>query len=289
MSKTVFGARTLPAARQQPNSSTSARPVAELRAMCYGVKARTEMSLRIAKSRGNAAAAERLAQLLSPFPEFDLHFANAFDHPRLVLYTGDAPQEPQLFTWGLVPGWVKDAAQRDQLWNRTLNARGESLFEKPAFRGAAKQRRALVFIEGFYEHFHFGKKAYPYFIHLKDRPQFALATLWEEWREPEGGLLRTFSIVTTEANELMRRIHNKPGSEGPRMPLILAEGEEEHWLDNTAIRDEASLKPLLKPFPAEAMQAHAVRPLLGREGMGNRSGASEAFEYPELLLAGPLA
>lgn len=259
--------------------------------MCYGVKARTEMSLRIAKSRGDAAAAERLAQLLSPFPEFDLHFANAFDHPRLVLYTEASPREPELFTWGLVPGWVKDDAQRVQLWNRTLNARGETIFDKPAFRAAARQRRAIVYVEGFYEHFHFGKKAYPHFIRLQDREEFALAALWEEWTDKAGGAVwRTFSIVTTEANALMRRIHNKPGSEGPRMPLILAEGEEEQWLAPLhAASDEAALKALIKPFPEEVMLAWSVRPLLGKEGMGNRPGASDPFECPELLLGGPFA
>lgn len=259
--------------------------------MCYGVQARKEMTLRIAKTRGDRAAVERLERELALDPALDLHFANAFDHPRLVLYTGDAPREPQLFTWGLVPGWVKGDAQRVELWNRTLNARGETIFDKPAFRAAARQRRAIVHVEGFYEHFHFGKKAYPHFIRLKDREAFALAALWEEWTDRESNTLwRTFSIVTTEANGLMRRIHNKPGSEGPRMPLILADGEEEHWLAPLhSTNEEAALKALIKPFPEDAMQAWSVRPLLGKEGMGNQPGASEACEWPELLLGGPLA
>lgn len=259
--------------------------------MCYGVKARTEMSLRMARSRGDAATAERLRQLLEPPEVFDLHFANAFDHPRLVLFTDTAPREPGLFTWGLVPGWVKGDAQRVELWNRTLNARGETIFDKPAFRAAAKHRRAIVYVEGFYEHFHFGKKAYPHFIRLKDREAFALAALWEEWTDRESNMLwRTFSIVTTEANALMRRIHNKPGSEGPRMPLILAEGEEEQWLAPLhSTHGEAALKALIKPFPEEAMRAWSVKPLLGKEGKGNRAGASDEFDYPELALAGPLA
>lgn len=256
--------------------------------MCYGIQARKEMSLRIARTRGNAAAVERLERELELDPGLDLHFANGFDHPRSVVYTGDAPQEPQLFTWGLVPGWVKGAGQRDQLWNQTLNARGESVFDKPSFRDAARERRAVLFVEGFYEHFHFGKRAYPFFINLKDRPWFALAALWAEWREPANGiLLRSFSIVTTEANGLMRRIHNKPGAQGPRMPVILAPEEEALWLDTKLVRDEAGLQPLLRPFPDGAMQAHALRPLLGKDGTGNRPGASEPFEYPELALAGP--
>ncbi len=258
--------------------------------MCYGVKARTEMSLTIARSRGDTAAVEKLQQLLDPPSVVDHWFANGFDHPQLVVYTGDVPHEPQLFTWGLVPSWVKDDAQRDQLWNRTLNARGETIFEKPAFRNAAVERRAIVYVEGYYEHFHLGKRAYPHFISLKDRPHFALAALWEDRKELDGRYLRTFSIVTTEANEFMRRIHNKPGSEGPRMPLVLAEGEVEQWLNPAlATGDVAPLRALIKPWPADAMQAHAVRPLLGKEGFGNSPGASDPWEYPELLLAGPFA
>ncbi len=259
--------------------------------MCYGVKARTEMALRIAKSRGNAGAAERLAQLLNPFPEFDLHFANGFAHPAMVVYTDAAPHDPQLLLWGLVPAWVKDDEQRKQLWNQTLLARGETLFDKPAFRTSAKSKRAIVHVEGFFEHHHFGKKTYPYFIHLKDRTEFALAGLWEEWKDKETGeVLRTFAIVTTEANEVMQRIHNNPKADGARMPLILTEAEEEQWLAPIhSPADETAIKALIKPYSADALLAHAVRPLLGKNGTGNAPNASDTFEYPELLLADPLA
>ena len=263
----------------------------ELCTMCYGVKARTEMSLRIAKSRGNTVAAERLAQLLNPFPEFDHHFANGFDHPQMVVYTDTAPREPQLSIWGLVPSWVKDDAQRKQLWNHTLLARGETMFDKPAFRTSAKSKRAIVHVEGFYEHHHFGKRTYPYFIQLRDRDHFALAALWEQWKDHESGeLLHTFSIVTTEADELMRRIHNNPKANGPRMPLILTEEEENQWLAPIGSpADETAIKALIKPYPADALLAYPVRPLLGKAGAGNSPTASVAFEYPELLLADPLA
>ena len=259
--------------------------------MCYGVKARTEMSLRIAKSRGNTEAAEKLARLLNPFPEFDHHYANAFGHPTLVVYTDADPREPQLSIWGLVPAWVKDDAQRRQLWNQTLNARGETIFEKPAFRTSAKGKRCIVHVEGFYEHHHFGKKTYPYFITLKGREQFALAGLWELWRDKATNeVVHSFSIVTTQGNDLLRRIHNNPKLEGPRMPVILTGAEEDLWLApiNSAA-DEVAIGSLIKPFPAQGMTAHPVKPLLGKEGAGNAEGASDPHEYPELLLADPLA
>lgn len=259
--------------------------------MCYGVKARTEMSLRIAKSRGNKGAVEKLTQLLNPYPEFDLHYGNAFTHPQLVVYTDAAPHDPQLSIWGLVPAWVKDDTQRAQLWNQTLNARGESIFEKPAFRTSARQKRCIVHVEGFYEHHHFGKKTYPYFIRLKDREHFALAALWEEWKDRSTGeRMHTFSIVTTEGNDLLKRIHNNPKLEGPRMPVILTEAEEDHWLMPLLTdEDEATIRALIRPYPAEAMEAHPVKPLLGKGGTGNAGTASDPFAYPELLLADPLA
>lgn len=265
--------------------------IADLRRMCYGVKARTEMSLRIAKSRGNKEAAERLAKLLNPFPEFDLHYANAFTHPKLVVYTDAAPRDPQLSIWGLIPSWVKDDAHGKQLWNQTLNARGESIFEKPAFRTSARHKRCIVHVEGFYEHHHFGKKTYPYFIYLKDRPHFALAALWEQWKDKENGeLVHSFSIVTTDGNDLLKRIHNNPKLEGPRMPVILTEAEEDLWLSPIhGPADVEAIRSLIKPYPEDAMAAHAVKPLLGKEGSGNTEGASEVYEYPELLLADPLA
>lgn len=259
--------------------------------MCYGVKARTEMSLRIAKSRGDKAAADRLTQLLNPFPELDHYYANGFTHPKLVVYTDAESTGPQLSQWGLVPTWVKDAAQKDQLWNQTLNARGESIFEKPAFRNSARNKRCIVHVEGFYEHHHFGKRTYPYFIRLKDHDHFALAALWEECKDPAtGAALHTFSIVTTEANDLLRRIHNNPKLEGPRMPVILTEAEEAVWLapiNNDA--EEKAIKQLMKPYPTDAMTGVPVRQLLGKDGSGNTERACDPFMYPELLLADPLA
>lgn len=256
--------------------------------MCYGAKARTEMSLRIAKSRGDRGAVEKLTQLLHP--DLDLHFANGFDHPELVVYTDAAPREPELMSWGLVPNWVKDRPQADEIRHRTLIARGESMFEKPSFRVSAEGRRCLVFVEGFYEHHHFGKRTYPYFIRSRDGEPLALAGLWDLWKDRSSGEeRRTFSIVTTEANDLLRRIHNNPRIEGPRMPVVLAPGDEERWLAplRTAA-DVDALMALVRPWPAEALTAYPVAPLLGRAGGGNGPRASEPYEYPELLLADPL-
>lgn len=257
--------------------------------MCYGIKARTEMSLRIAKSRGDKKAVDALNAVLNP--ALDLHFANGFDHPHLAIYTGADPQVPELMAWGLIPAWVQDRTQADVIRNRTLIARGETMFEKPSFRAAAENQRCLVFVEGFYEHHHFGKRTYPYFIHLLHRPFFALAGLWEERVDrTTGERQRTFCIVTTAPNDLMRRIHNNPRVDGARMPVILDPQDEQRWLAPlTSTTDVQDLLRLVRPYPEQQMTAYPVAPLLGKGGSGNSNKAHSPFEYPELALANPLA
>ncbi|MDX9750409.1 MAG: SOS response-associated peptidase [Flavobacteriales bacterium] len=248
------------------------------------MKARTEMALQVARSRGDALAVARLSEVLHP--GLDLHFANGFDHPELVVYT--AHDLPRPMRWGLVPRWAKDRAQADAMRPRALLARSESMFAKPTFREAAAGQRCLVHVEGFYEHHHFGRGRYHFFVHLRHRPFFALAGLWSEWRNPATGhALRTFCIVTTGANELMRRIHNNPRAAGPRMPVVLAPDDEQRWLDPQQGPD--ALADLLRPCPVEWLAAHPVAPLLGARGSGNSPAASRPYEYPELLLGGPLA
>ncbi len=259
--------------------------------MCYSVKAREEMAVRIARERGGQQAVVKLREDIARHGGIDLHHANAFAHPSLVVYTNAEPREPRLARWGLVPGWVKDDAMRRQIQGRTLNARGETILVKPAFRDSARQRRCIVHVEGFYEHHHLGRGTYPYYIHPKDRSPFALAGLWDRWQDPASGEMQyTFSIVTCAGNDLMRRIHNNPKLEGSRMPVILGAAEQGSWLGPLhGAAGEAVITSLMKPYPADAMTAHPVRPLLGRTASGNTPVASEPWCYPELQLADPLA
>ncbi|HEX8913218.1 MAG TPA: SOS response-associated peptidase [Humisphaera sp.] len=154
--------------------------------------------------------------------------------------------------WGLVPSWAKDPS----IGNRMINARAETLAEKPAFRSALRRRRCLVPADGFYEWQRHpdGKSKTPMFIRLKSGEPFAFAGLWEVWRDPEAGEgeepLTSCTIVTTSPNALMEHIHD-------RMPVILPASAYAAWLDPKE-RDAADLVGLLKPFPAEQMQAHPV-------------------------------
>ncbi len=132
-----------------------------------------------------------------------------------------------------------------------INARGESIAEKPAFRAAFKNRRCIVPADGFYE-WQKGKagQRQPYFISSADKEPFAFAGLWERWTSPEGEAVESATIVTTDANDLILRLHD-------RMPAILEEKDYDLWLDPD-VKDPKILQPLLKPYPSEQMKSYPV-------------------------------
>jgi putative SOS response-associated peptidase YedK len=148
--------------------------------------------------------------------------------------------------WGLVPSWAKDPAIGSQM----INARTETVTEKPSFRHAIKYRRCIVPAGGFFEWRHEGKNKIPMYIHRKDGSPLGLAGIWEEWKAPDGSLLDTFAILTTTANKLIESIHD-------RMPVILAPGDYPTWL-NSHLTDPGQLKPLYQPFPADLLAAYPV-------------------------------
>lgn len=168
----------------------------------------------------------------------------------------DGSNAAQFFLWGFIPGWAKDSS----LGSRLINARGETLAEKPSFRGAYKYKRCLVLADGFYEWKSQPdlKVKVPHFIHLKSRKIFAFAGLWAEWQAPDGSTVRSCTVVTTSPNELIASIHN-------RMPLILDPESHATWLD-VSPRTPESLNHLIKPFPAELMQAYPVSTLVNNPG-----------------------
>ena len=166
--------------------------------------------------------------------------------------------------WGLVPSWAKDAL----IGSRMINARAETVAEKPSFRDAFKRRRCIVPASGFYEWKRAAKGAkQPFYFYLKDKEVFGFAGLWEEWTDKEtGDLLETCTIITTEANAVLEPIHD-------RMPVILKSGDYDRWLD-TKETDTEKLKTLLVPYPAAEMSSHAV----------SRAVNSPTADAPELIL-----
>ena len=170
---------------------------------------------------------------------------NAAPTQRLPVILNEVPPAIQLLQWGLIPSWAKDPA----IGSRMINARAETLAEKPSFRAAFKKRRCLVLADGFYEWLQTPAGKQPMRITLASGEPFAMAGLWESWHAPDGSLLRTFTIVTGEPNELVAPIHN-------RMPAILLPEHEAIWLDNAA--EPAIWQDILRPYPAQRMAAYPV-------------------------------
>jgi putative SOS response-associated peptidase YedK len=141
----------------------------------------------------------------------------------------------EMARWGLIPSWADDPA----IGNRLINARGESLADKRAFRDAFARRRCLVPADGFYEWQRAGKRKQPYFIHQAERRPFALAGLWERWKSPEGIWVISFTIVTCPANELLAPLHD-------RMPVVIAPEDWDRWLARDPLEPEA-LADLVAP------------------------------------------
>lgn len=169
---------------------------------------------------------------------------------KSVIIKNEEPDALTLATWGLIPVWSKDASIAAKL----INARGETVAEKPSFRSAFKKRRCLVLADGFYEWQKSpdGKSKTPMLIRLANGEPFAMAGLWENWKPldaPESEWRSTFTVITIGPNELMAPIHD-------RMPVILPRGRERDWL--TPGGGEVELHDLIRPYPAQLMSARPV-------------------------------
>jgi putative SOS response-associated peptidase YedK len=193
------------------------------------------------------------------FEEFPKFFhANGFDHPQLPVMTNEDPHLVQPVEWGLVPFWAKDKS----IANQTLNAVSETAFEKPAFRDSIKKRRCLIWVDGFFEWKHVGKEKTPYYIYIQDHHAFTLGGLWSEWTDKQTGeVIKTCSILTTPANELMTEIHNTK----KRMPLILTQQYWDIWFDDSA--NEDNLKGVMQPFPEGILQCHEISKIISKRGV----------------------
>lgn len=148
--------------------------------------------------------------------------------------------------WGLIPFWAKDPKKTKPI----INARSESIAEKPFFKQAANMRRCLIPANGFYEWKKANKEKIPLFIHMENQQLFAFAGLWDQWKSPEGELLRSCTIITTEANDKMSPVHD-------RMPVIVRPEHEAIWLDSS-IKDIEKLRAVLEPLENSALDMYRV-------------------------------
>ena len=185
---------------------------------------------------------------------FDMGWVPSFNiapTQEVLTVTNDGGENrPELMRWGLVPSWAKDP----KIGNRMINARSETLAEKPSFRTAFKRRRCLIPADGFYEWKREGKAKKPMLITANPGGLFAFAGLWETWKQPDDSWLLTCAIITTSANEVMKSIHD-------RMPVILPRESEASWLDPEE-QDTAMLSELLLPYDSDRMEAYEVSTLV---------------------------
>jgi len=158
----------------------------------------------------------------------------------------------ELVRWGLVPSWARDLS----IGSKLINARAEAAPQKPAFRAAFRHRRCLVPADGFYEWKSGKGKKHSYLVSMADGSTFAFAGLWEKWRSTEGEIIESCTVLTTDANDLLRPIHD-------RMPVVLAEENYDAWLDSAARQPELLL-PLLVAYPSEHMTVRVVSPKVNK-------------------------
>lgn len=157
--------------------------------------------------------------------------------------------------WGFVPAWAKGPP----FSTRLINARAETVNRKPSFRNAYKNRRGLIIADGFYEWQSGSGHRKPYYIHLRSGKPFGMAGLYNSWNSPDGEKICTCTIITTEANSLIKKIHG-------RMPVIIRKEKENLWL-NAGITDHALLAPLLLPYDSDRMDAHEVSTAVNTPGV----------------------
>ncbi|MFM2392146.1 MAG: hypothetical protein RLZZ546_123 [Bacteroidota bacterium] len=181
----------------------------------------------------------------NPLPNFNV--APTHMHPLLI---NEDPSHIQIFKWGLVPFWSKD----EKTGFKMINARVETLLEKTTFKNLVKSKRCIVPMDGFYEWKTDGKEKQPYRIFTKDQEIFTVAGLWDTWKNHQGEILHTYTIITLEANEFMRSIHD-------RMPAILTPQQEKDWLEGLLPPED--LIKILAQYDSSQMDAYPVDKKVG--------------------------
>lgn len=183
-----------------------------------------------------------------------------------IRQTSGGLRQMDLLRWGLVPSWSKEFS------GGLINARSETINEKPSFRHAFRHNRCIIPATGFYEWRTIGSRKTPYFIHMANHDPMAFAGIWDMWKSPEGEMIETCAILTTQANAVVATLHD-------RMPVILPRESFETWLA-PEVQDPAVLSKLLAPSPAEAMAMYPVSTLVNKVGNDSPDCIVEVEEEP---------
>jgi putative SOS response-associated peptidase YedK len=259
--------------------------------MCYTAEALLKRQIRHAKRKGEAT--DTINTLIDDYNrqagQGDLlprlyHQVSGFAHPLLPVITLPAAGPPlRPMHWGLIPHWCKDTATARKMAAQCLNARSETITEKPAFRTA--RGRGIVVLDAFYEYHHFMGRAYPFRIAHREGDALLMAALYDEWTDRQTGEVQhTCSIVTTHGQGLMAVLHNNPKAQGPRMPLLLTPDDMVPWLHTHSDPQDILRQRMEGLGEGSFLSAHPVRPLSGHSSPGNTPEASEPFAYAELAL-----
>jgi putative SOS response-associated peptidase YedK len=242
--------------------------VAKQNAMCYNVEqVRAKIELMI--KRGYLSRTD-----FNNMP--DAWVLKGFYNPAAMVITNEKPFSAKELSWGLIPSHTPHLDAANDIKRKTLNARSEDLTERKSYKHLVGRKHCLIPVSGFYEWRDIHKNKYPYYIYMKDRSPFMLAGLWDTWTEP--GTMnthQTFTIMTCEANELMKKIHNKKH----RMPVIIAPENEEKWLTAS---DYKTVLELCQPYSDEKMDAHTIdKSIIMRKSDYNVPNVNEFVFYPE--------
>ncbi len=239
--------------------------------MCYDVATMTKKALDYAKRYGTEADWEDIKKRLPP-----TYHVSGFEEPDLPVITNQDPDKVQAFSWPFIPMAYSKL--------NTLNARDDKIFESYTYKDAAKSRRCLIMIDGFFDFHHKGGISYPYFVQLQSGEPFTVGGIWQHFSK-DGIDRQTCSIVTTRANKEMGWLHNEPAySPESRMMLVITKETEDEWLfgDWETLSDR-----VIKPLPDDALKYHPCEPIkpnkkLGRIYMGNLPEIQQYKHYPEL-------
>jgi putative SOS response-associated peptidase YedK len=221
------------------------------------------------------------ATLIDPDKYRPSYYYHAFGLPELPAVCTGLPEKLRLLKWGLIPSWVKTTVDANAIRYKTFNARSESVEKKPSFSLSFTSKRCLIPVKGFFEWQHIGNDKIPWYIYHSQNEILSLAGLYDEWvSDATGEIISTFSILTTDANDLLAEIHNS----AKRMPVILDKPEETIWTDLST--SQALALSLLKPYPSGNLKAHTIGPLIN-DRTSNRNSPEVIQPYiwnaPNLL------
>lgn len=194
---------------------------------------------------------------------------NGFSFPKMPVITMHQNKVINGFHWGLIPKWINTKQQADEIRVNTLNAKAETVFEKPSFKQSIFSQRCIVPLTGFFEWQTQGpKNKIPHYIHLPNQPIFSLAGIYAEWINPASQEHHhTFSILTCEANSLMQKIHNSK----KRMPCILTKEQEKIWLEPSLV--QAEIQELMMAYDAKEMEAYPITNLINSKDKNSNTPA----------------